>query len=208
MTKYKTYIIIAITIVSLCVVSCATILGGTDQPITIDSNVRGAMLQMDGMNLGQTPFTGNIKRDKDPIVTISHPGYQSEQLVLSSTLRGLVAVNIITGGPFGTTTDFASGAAWEYSPNTYYVNLRPSYQTQNDFIEESQIRYFAMLNHSQVAIDANASNGEYMLALADLMGSKMDREEAIDTIRTALAVSDGYQLTFGDELVKSFREHN
>ena len=44
-----------------------------------------------------------------------------------------------------------------------------------------------------------------MLALADLMNSKMERKDAIDTIKLALDVSEGDQLLFGDELINSFR---
>ena len=79
---------------------------------------------------------------------------------------------------------------------------------QNDFMEEHEIRYFAMMNHSQVAIEAKDTNGQYLLALADLMSSKIEREEAIEIIRIALEHSNGFQLEFGDELVKSFREYN
>jgi hypothetical protein len=76
----------------------------------------------------------------------------------------------------------------------------------NDMDSEYHIRKFAMLNHSEIAMDANEEAGEYMIALADLMSEKMERSEAIVVIKRALEISEGDQLSFGNELISSFRE--
>ena len=205
---------VAVVILSLSFSGCATLINGKSQIVTINSNVDGATILLNGFVIGETPFTGPIKRSKDTILSIEKNGYKTRTMALLAQydwipliLDGLGMVGYGSGS-FSTTTDFMTGAVYEYSPNVFYIDLQEDYNYDTGSLEEYWIRRFAMLNHSQIAIEANASNGEYIHALSDLMGSKMDREEAIDTIRIALAASDGYQLAFGDELVKSFRDHN
>jgi hypothetical protein len=203
MKKNKLYLGIAITIISLCLISCATIVTGTTQVISVNSNVSGATVIVDGRTVGTTPFSGLISK-KGSVLTVSKEGYETVTIAMSKSFNAIFFGNIIIGGLLGSTTDLSTGAMYEYSPNTFYADLREKNHAQNT--DEYQIRRFAMVNHSQVALDSN--NGEYLLALADLMNSKMEREEAIENIKLALEVAKGDQLIFGDELIKSFQEYN
>jgi hypothetical protein len=188
-------------------IGCATIVRGTSQTITINSNVSGASVELDGAPVGVTPFTGEIKKGKDKTITIRKQGYGTQSITLERKFD-MVATgfgNILIGGTTGTTTDWATGAMWLYNPTTYFIQLQEKGQSDWGFQNELYIRKFAMVNHSQIAIDAGKNGGEYMDALADLMKSKMDKETAMLNIQDALEKSKGDQVVFGNELIESFR---
>ena len=190
-------------------IGCATTIRGTSQIITINSNVSGASVELDGAPVGVTPFTGKFKKGKDRTFTIRKQGYGTQSITLERDFdfaaTGLGNAFFLYFGTFATTTDLISGAAWLYSPNTYFVQLQEKGQSDWGFQSELYIRKFAMINHSQIAIDAGKNGGEYTDALADLMKSKMDKETAMLNIQDALEKSKGDQVIFGNELIDFFR---
>jgi len=246
---------------------CATIVKGTSQDICIDSNVPGALVELDGVELGYTPFKGKIKRGKEARIKVSKSGYLAGDIEVrkkrdeSTIMSGNVILGLVTGGiPFfagaydehfyrypkrkqdyddrrnsgetdmseepprdetfnyiysgvlaGATvfvpsvlTDLSTSASWEYSPSSYYIQLKEVGQPSSDYSNELSIRYFATMNHSQIAIDAE-NNGEYAEALANIMEVKMDGEAARQGINEALEKSKGNQVMFGDALMERFR---
>ncbi|MDR2732319.1 MAG: PEGA domain-containing protein [Fibromonadaceae bacterium] len=226
-----------------CVVfltGCATIIKGRHQEITINSNVSGALVEMDGVEIGRTPFTGKVKKNKRTYIRVSKPGYIDGGIEIKRTkatkmsTTGNAAFGSIAGGAAfyfienssshpvvlgtsvftgvfvaGMSTDRISSATWEYSPSQFYVQLKEensSEQAGLDFVNELAIRYFATVNHSQIAIDAGKNSGEYATALANLMETKMDKDAARQSINEALEKSKGDQVLFGDELVGRFRQ--
>jgi len=188
-------------------IGCATIVRGTSQTITINSNVSGASIELDGAPVGVTPFTGKVKKGKDKTFTIRKQGYGTQSITLERELDFTATIlgNVLLGGTTGTTTDGISGAMWLYSPTTYFVQLQEDWQSNLDYSNELAIRKFSMINHSQIAIDAGKNEGEYTDALTDLMKSKMDKESAMLAIQDALEKSKGDQVIFGNELIESFR---
>jgi len=246
--------------------SCATITK-KKQEITIESNIPGAIVEVDGVELGYTPFRGKIKIPKKGrgVVKISKPGYYDGELQIrairddKTIISGNLGLGFAGGSPFFlaalnenfidyperkkeyedrvnrdeviseqapkndapfiffsgaaavvafagffTLTDMSSSAAWEYNPSSYYVQLREIGQPNLDYSNELSIRYFATMNHSQIAIDVG-SNGEYAEALANLMETKMDSAAARQGINEALEESKGDQVMFGDALMERFR---
>jgi len=252
---------------AIIVASCASIYNGTSQEITVNSNVSGALVELNGVELGYTPFRGKIKRGKTSRIKVSKSGYLAGdvELIKKRDENGLMIGNAVLGlVTFGTPffakayyenfygyperkrdyedrasrgetgmseevprneavmyidfgilagatafvpsvfTDLSTGASWEYSPSSYYVQLKEVGQPSSDYSNELSIRYFATMNHSQIAIDAG-SNGEYAEALANIMEVKMDSEAARQSINEALEESKGDQVMFGDALMERFR---
>src|SRR5439155_9601807 len=95
---------------------CASIVNGTTQVVTIDSNVRGAEVAVDGEMVGRTPYTGPIKRGSTTTVRVSTQGYQPKTITLSTEIEPIFWGNIILGGFFGSTTDAGTGAMYKYAP--------------------------------------------------------------------------------------------
>jgi len=73
--------------------SCATIATGTSQLITINCNVDGAEVKLDGVFVGKTPFTGEIDKNGN-VITIEADGYKTHSIALSTGLEGMFWGNI------------------------------------------------------------------------------------------------------------------
>ena len=200
---------LAVFALCLCLAACATMFRGTVQSVSITSNVAGGVITVDGVHLGSTPFSGQIDKGKSTI-TVTKEGYVPVTITLKKDfdiLCGIVA-NSSSNSSTGTTTDLITGAFWVYNPSSIYVQLQPLTGSNIEFQNELLIRKFAMMNHSQIAIDAGTNGGEYIDALADLMKSKMDKETAMLSINDALEKSKGDQLAFGNELIEQFQFRN
>ena len=179
---------------SLMISSCATIVKGTTQSISISSNVNGASLLLDGVEIGSTPFHGVVPKNNSE-VKIVLAGYRTETIVLNKTLEPLFWGNIISGGTLGSLTDFVSGAAFNYAPASYQVELQAEGQSSLDYEKQLLARKFSMIYIGEISRDMVAGEGAYLSAIMEITGAK-----AMD-IRAALEISGGNQIEFGKAVV-------
>lgn len=106
--------------------SCASVFKGTEQSITFTSEPSGAEVLVDGLSMGVTPLTVKIKKNKYDNVMIKKAGYKTITRPLDKSYDAVALVNIFWDS---STTDMISGAAYEYSPNTYYFKLEAEAKT-------------------------------------------------------------------------------
>jgi hypothetical protein len=79
---------------------------------------------INGEKVGQTPFMGKVKRSKAVAkLEVKKEGYQTKSVMLDSEIEPTFWVNIITGGVFGSTTDYVSESMWKYAPSTLNIDL-------------------------------------------------------------------------------------
>ena len=104
---------------------CATIASGTNQNVSFDSEPEGATVRVAGKVIGQTPVSARLDKKNDQTVSFEMEGYRTVSKSLATKTDPWFFGNIIIGGLFGSTTDFASGAIYEYSPDQYFVTLPP-----------------------------------------------------------------------------------
>lgn len=185
---------------SLFSIGCASIATGTHQLVTITSNVDGATVSLDGVKVGKTPFTGEIKKN-GKILLIEKEGYKPHSIALSKSLEGMFWGNIITGGTLGSITDFATGAAYQYAPASYQVELISSGTSVTYFKQQYELKKYAMLNMSNISIDLSNNGGPYLESLIYL--TKMENNKhSVEVIRNILVKSEGDQVSFGNLIVK------
>ena len=108
--------------------SCATIMTGTKQDISVNSDPVGAkiIITTSGgvpVNSGRTPATFSLKKGKEYRVKIEMDGYRDQEMFISKDFNMYVAGNLICGGPLGLVIDFVSGALWNLDPEEIYVSL-------------------------------------------------------------------------------------
>ena len=108
--------------------SSATIINGTTQNISFNSEPEGAKVLLNGVQKCTTPCTLSLAKDEYESVTFKKEGYKSKVLPLETSMHGTVLLNILgfNLGIFSTTTDMANGSAYEYSPAQYFVELKQS----------------------------------------------------------------------------------
>jgi hypothetical protein len=111
---------IAKTAVMLVLVAgCASIVSGTSQQITIDSNPKGAncSLSREGQAIGNvlTPSGLVIKKTKHDIAIVcDKTGYQRATATLTSDVESTTFGNLLIGGAVGWAIDSATGADNKY----------------------------------------------------------------------------------------------
>ena len=119
---------IAMACAFMAMTGCATILSGTSDQISINSNPGGATVEiktMGGLILkqGQTPFTAVLTKGKEYNITISLDGYQTETVAL---LKGGIETTAFCnlGNVLFWGVDFVSGAMFKLEPGSIHINLK------------------------------------------------------------------------------------
>jgi hypothetical protein len=152
---------------------CATIVSGTSQTLTINSEPPGAVVLSEGKQIGLTPLASDIKRGQDKVLLVKKEGYQDEEVKLKTQFNTMFFGNILFGGTFGSSTDFASDAVVEYAPDSYFVTLKPNDTSQIDrdiFGKKRQVRSLVLLTHRSLTLDIVRGEGEYLSTLYAAMG--------------------------------------
>jgi len=93
---------------------CASIMNEKTQNVNVvTSNGHKAEVNIDGMPF-QAPGVASFKRAKaDKLITTRDPKC-NQTTVAPSSVDNVFFINIITGGVFGSTTDYATETMWKY----------------------------------------------------------------------------------------------
>lgn len=106
---------LAVAVIGFLLSGCATILNDETQRVNVlSSNGKAIAGTIDGV-----PFTGpgivTVTRKKDDRTIITDTEGCAKQTNLASSVDGKFFINILSGGAFGSTTDYASEEMWKYS---------------------------------------------------------------------------------------------
>ena len=102
--------------------SCATLFTGTKDTIAINSNVKGAKIEIDGIDQGAAGTPIRVKRSlNDKMVTVKAEGYQSKTFPLQSSFNVVSILNF--SNPFAWAIDLLTGAVKKYDPKAYTIEL-------------------------------------------------------------------------------------
>lgn len=190
MNPFRTVVALVVAVLTS---GCATILGGSSQTITVNANVSGAQVTLNGTPLGVTPLTTSMKRGQTGVLSVQSDGYQPYQIALNKKISTLFWVNIFTGGAFGSTTDAATGAMYEYEPSTFMVTLQRASASSEELAEwrrREGLRAFVLQNNEALVADLAAGSGEYVDVLANLLAISSDgRTEALARWRAHYAAA-------------------
>ena len=199
--RFGKYLALVIAVVLAgAVAGCATIGTGTTQAITVSSNVDGAEISLDGVVIGRTPFTGQVKKNQNQL-RIEASGYRPETVTLSKSLVPLFWGNIIIGGTVGSITDFATGAAYQYAPASYQVELREEGMSDNAFLRQMGTRKIAMVYIDAIASDLASGGGEYLDGIIAMSGYGDLEPLTQQDVLEAMEESRGNRIKFGELVV-------
>ncbi|MGJ8692484.1 MAG: PEGA domain-containing protein [Thalassotalea sp.] len=112
-------VLLSLTILFLT--GCATVISGTNQPVTFDSVPQGAAILIDGARVGVTPLTIVLKKSAKSTVMIKMDGYQTVTRDITKSFDGVGVLNIFWDL---STTDAITGAWQKYEPNAYFFELQ------------------------------------------------------------------------------------
>ena len=119
----------AILAVALVLSSCATILTGTTQRVTIDSTPPGADIIVDGRIMGTTPAKVRLDRELNAFIDdgkdirLELDGYVPDGYYLGTDIEPVTILNVIC--PVGFALDAVTGAVMKYDSDYYNFRLLP-----------------------------------------------------------------------------------
>ena len=111
--------------------------------------------------LGKTPLTLHLDRAEGQTVVFSKDGYKPLTMKLATGTNPNFWGNAAIGGPFGSTTDSASGAIYEYVPSQYFVTLIPviGSSVENATLQSQRDKALAFLVRRYAGIMTNLAQG-------------------------------------------------
>jgi len=128
---------IALVFAAVVATGCASIIKGTDQQVSFNSEPSEAKVVITDVRkgkevlVGSTPFTASLKRGAGYFkkakynVTFEKPGYKTETIMLEGTPGGwYIGGNFIVGGMGWLIVDPATGAMWTLEPDDVKVVLK------------------------------------------------------------------------------------
>ena len=111
--------------------SCATIIHGSRQTVSISSYPSNATVYIDNLHLGTTPLTTKLKRRRHHTVKIELHGYMPFETTFTRKVDGWIAGNIIFGGVIGLAVDAISGGMYKLTPDQIHAELRHNLVTED-----------------------------------------------------------------------------
>ncbi|MBO9491785.1 hypothetical protein J7384_15605 [Endozoicomonas sp. G2_1] len=99
---------------SLLASGCATILTEDEHKINVSTSTgQEVTVQVDGKSF-QAPGIVSVKKEKNDKVLVTDAEGCTKQTNLNKEVEPTFFVNILSGGAFGSTTDYASDKMWKY----------------------------------------------------------------------------------------------
>jgi hypothetical protein len=118
--KHK-ILFLALTITFL-MSSCAIILTGTRDTIRFDSNPKGAIVYLDGLEVCKTPCSTLVKRSiSEKFAEIKLDEYETRVITLDRKFNAVSIINLT--GILGWGIDAATGALMKYDRKSYDIKL-------------------------------------------------------------------------------------
>jgi len=113
-----------VALAGLCFVlsGCATVINGTSQDFSINTDPGGARARLSTGTECTTPCEVSLKRRHDVRIDITKEGYEPAYVLVQSRTGGAIAGNVLLGGLVGGVVDAASGATNFLAPQP--LNLR------------------------------------------------------------------------------------
>lgn len=108
--------IVFLSLALLSSTGCATVIRGTKQAVSVNTNPVGASVQFSNGQSCVTPCSIQAPRDASLLVTVSKSGCQTQTATMVPTLAG---AGVILGGLI----DYGTGAVYDLQPNPLTLTL-------------------------------------------------------------------------------------
>lgn len=210
LTRYL-FLTLALILFILPFAGCATMLSDGTQTISVNSNPSGAKVIFNGLQIGVTPIGTLVKKRSTGTLVVEKEGFQTQTITVDTDMVGAFYGNIIWGiwFPLSSTTDLATDKVYEYSPDSFFIELVPEGASQleiENYLAEAQLRKFILFNHRQIIRDSSLEQGKYLDALSELLSVKT-KEQKVDFAAQLLKLHEDNPTSpeFAERIVMLFK---
>jgi hypothetical protein len=99
---------------------CSTLLTDETQLININSTKKDLQLEIDGKTLVADGIIEIKKENKNKTLKVLSPGCE-QSIALNKGIEPAFFANFLSGGAFGSTTDYSTEKMWRYQ-STVFIN--------------------------------------------------------------------------------------
>ncbi len=151
-------------------------MSGNKQEITLTSSERDVDVYMNDEYLGKTPVTVEINRQSGQLVEFQKAGFHSTKVDLKTKINPKFFWNLpfTVVGTTGMSTDFGSGAIYEFNNSNILVRMRPL--NQKSFEDDDMSEMVAVVGEAEIRKEqARGVAGEWTLASRQARDQKRNR---------------------------------
>jgi len=173
---------------------CATIISGTTDEVTFNSEPQDVEVTVGGKVIGKTPLTVQLDKKSGQSVEFNLEGYKRQTRALSTKMDSWFWGNIVLGGLIGSSTDGISGSIHEYSPNQYFVTMVADSSDSVNSIksDKAKIKEFIVISYQQIITDIARGGGEYLNSLVLML--KVADSKRTESVKKIRALSEVYTI--------------
>ncbi len=151
--------IAAISILPVLTGGCATVLNGTSQDLSFQSEPEGATINIAQGGTCSTPCEYSMRRGNDSRIDFSKEGYKSEFVYIQSRTGGSTFGNIIAGGIIGGVVDGSNGASNHLYPNPVYVRLVQIVSSKKAVLLDKKGQLISTVEEHNAKVQADVEKG-------------------------------------------------
>ena len=190
----------------LLVSGCASIVTGTDQKITFNSEPDGATITVSGRVLGKTPLTTSIDKDENQSLVFEKEGYKIFTTQLSTSTNPWLFGNIFFGvaGLFSSTTDSVSGAIHEFSPDQYFVTLTPDTPTGVSSSNVRRVKEIIIAFSEEFRKQLAIGGGEHVDTVVSILNVESDAKGSTINALNQLALNNDNDLELAEIIIEIY----
>lgn len=180
---------------------CASIVTGTDQTLTFNSEPSGATVTVAGQVLGQTPLSVPISKGKNKSITFEKEGYKTHSSQLATSTNPWVLGNVVFGGFVGSTTDGLTGAINEFQPDHFFVTLVPENSFGVTTSKPRKVKELVVAFGNEIRKDLAEGGGEAADAVIDILGLSYAERVMSQKVLSQLAKQHDNDLDFANAII-------
>lgn len=200
----KYLLLLTLTAAAFLSTGCASVVSGTDQKLTFSSEPEEATVTVAGRVLGKTPLTVPVDRGSNQSIIFEKEGYKTHTAQLSTTTNPWFFGNILLGGLLGSTTDGVSGAIHEFSPEQYFVTLRPDTPTGISTSKPRQIKEIFIAFSGELRHQLASGGGEKVDTILHLLGISASGKDTTTQALNQLALANENDLELAITIIELY----
>lgn len=107
--------VIALSITALAISGCSSIINEKTQQVNVQTpNSQKVTGTVNGQPFNAPGVVALVRENKNKVFLTDTPGCKSET-VAEKTVDPIFFINVLSGGPFGSTTDYSTEKMWKYA---------------------------------------------------------------------------------------------
>ena len=179
--------LLGLTLAGAILSGCATIFSGTSEDIKITTTPDDALIYLNDRLLGKGSVITDVPREyannSRPYVKVAKEGYQTQEFQLTNKFNSASIINL--SSVYSWTTDFLSGAMFEYAPNSYHVQLVKE-GTAGSMPTKYSLERYVLVNYEVIMTDLARGYGEHFATLTEFGSESSETARILHENKEAL----------------------